>query len=186
MMPTFPRSPFHFVRRVFPSTAGRLAFQAVPSWIIKPAPGMRRPTSSSHLPFVHLVVSTVVPLCAGSPTRLRTAVEGHYSSAQGAGQKRKCPGSRGTSVLPSGADMSACPGMSVWCQTRTSATRIAARRRPTSRGPSLSGNLCGSVSDNAQQVLTGHSLFTEKPCSRALRFGSYGFKDVCASYHGAA
>jgi hypothetical protein len=46
--------------------------------------------------------------------------------------------------------------------------------------------LCGAVSDNAQQVLTGHSLFTEKPCSRALRFGSYGFEDVCPSYHGAA
>jgi hypothetical protein len=26
MMPTFPRSPYHSVRRIFPSTAGRLAF----------------------------------------------------------------------------------------------------------------------------------------------------------------
>src|SRR5712672_196141 len=41
----------------------------------KPAPGMRRPTSSLHPPFVRLVVSTIVPLCVGSPTRLRTAVE---------------------------------------------------------------------------------------------------------------
>jgi hypothetical protein len=42
---------------------------------LKPAPGMRRPTSSLHPPFVRLVVSTIVPLCVGSPTRLRTAVE---------------------------------------------------------------------------------------------------------------
>jgi hypothetical protein len=32
------------------------------------------------------------------------------------GQKQKCPGSRGTSVLPSGADIASLPGMSVWCQ----------------------------------------------------------------------
>jgi len=44
MMPTSPRSPYHSVRRVFPSTAGRLACQAGPSWHavqLKPAPGMR-------------------------------------------------------------------------------------------------------------------------------------------------
>src|SRR5260370_38921896 len=51
---------------------------------LKPAPGMRRPTSSLHPPFARLVVSTVVPLCVGPPTRLRTAVEGHYPSAPGA------------------------------------------------------------------------------------------------------
>src|SRR5260370_21245112 len=45
---------------------------------------MRRATSSLHPPFARLVVSTVVPLCVGPPTRLRTAVEGHYSSAPGA------------------------------------------------------------------------------------------------------
>src|SRR5450759_5092322 len=45
---------------------------------------MRRQTSSLYPPFVRLVVSTVVPLCVGPPTRLRTAVEGHYSSAPGA------------------------------------------------------------------------------------------------------
>jgi hypothetical protein len=51
---------------------------------LKPAPGMRHPTSSLHPPFVRLVVSTVVPLCVGPPTRLRTAVEGYYASAPGA------------------------------------------------------------------------------------------------------
>jgi hypothetical protein len=42
MMPTSPRSPYHSVQRVFPSTAGRLAFPAVPSQRVaqfKPAPG---------------------------------------------------------------------------------------------------------------------------------------------------
>jgi len=48
MMPTFPRSPLSSVRRVFPSTAGRLAFQAVPSWMISglsllPACAVRHP-----------------------------------------------------------------------------------------------------------------------------------------------
>src|SRR3954463_8301220 len=35
MMPTSPRSPYHSVRRVFPSTAGRLACQAGPSRIVR-------------------------------------------------------------------------------------------------------------------------------------------------------
>ena len=51
---------------------------------LKPAPGMRRPTSSLHPPFVRLVVTTVVPHCVGPQTRLRTALEDHYSSAPGA------------------------------------------------------------------------------------------------------
>jgi hypothetical protein len=44
MMPTFPRSPLSAGQRVFPSTAGRLAYQAGPSQRVnqlKPAPGMR-------------------------------------------------------------------------------------------------------------------------------------------------
>jgi len=50
---------------------------------LKPAPGIRRPSSSLHPPFVHLVVTTVVPHCVGPRTRLRTALEGYYSSAPG-------------------------------------------------------------------------------------------------------
>ena len=47
-MPTFPQSPYHSVRRVFPSMAGRLAFQTVPSRIVSslsllPACAIRRP-----------------------------------------------------------------------------------------------------------------------------------------------
>jgi len=83
--------------------------------MIKPAPGMLRPTSSLHPPFVHLVVSTVVPLCVGSPTRLRTAVEGHYSSAPGGGSKTEVPGlARHVRFTLGSKTSSARPGMSVW------------------------------------------------------------------------
>jgi hypothetical protein len=57
-MPTFPRSPLSAGRRVFPSTAGRLAFQAGPTRYVrqvKPAPGMPCPTSGLSSPFVHFV-----------------------------------------------------------------------------------------------------------------------------------
>ena len=50
---------------------------------LKPAPGMRRPSSSLHPPFVHLVVGAIVPQDVGPRTRLRTALEGYYSSTPG-------------------------------------------------------------------------------------------------------
>src|SRR5262249_34582441 len=37
-------------------------------------------SSSLHPPFVHLGVNTVIPHCVGPQTRLRTAMEGYYSS----------------------------------------------------------------------------------------------------------
>src|SRR5262249_10288796 len=43
MMPPFPSPPYHAARRVFPVTAGRLAYQAGPSRHVhqlKPAPGI--------------------------------------------------------------------------------------------------------------------------------------------------
>ena len=79
--------PYHSVRRVFPSTAGRLAFQAESSQIVSGLsllPAYAVQTFGLHPPFVHLVVTTVVPHCVGPKTRLRAAVEGHYSSAPGA------------------------------------------------------------------------------------------------------
>jgi hypothetical protein len=57
MMPTFPRSPLSFRTAGFPQygwKAGCGAF--LDDRRLKPAPGMRRPTSSLHPPFVHLVV----------------------------------------------------------------------------------------------------------------------------------
>ena len=86
-MPTFPRSPLSFRTAGFPQYGWKAGFPSgacLDDQRLKPAPGMRCPTSSLHPPFVHLVVSTVVPLCVGPPTRLRTAVEGYYSSAPGA------------------------------------------------------------------------------------------------------
>ena len=64
MMPTSPRSPYHSVRRVFPGTAGRLAFQTGPSQHIgqlKP-PGMRWSVSGLRPSFVRLVTSAMAPL----------------------------------------------------------------------------------------------------------------------------
>ena len=64
--------PYHSVRRVFLSTAGRLAYQAGPSQNVnqlKPAPGMRWSTIGLSSPFVHRVVTTVVPLRVGPRTR---------------------------------------------------------------------------------------------------------------------
>ena len=86
-MPTSPRSPLSFRTAGFPQYGWKAGFPSgafLDDQRLKPAPGIRCPTSSLHPPFVHLVVSTVVPLCVGPPTRLRTAVEGHYSSAPGA------------------------------------------------------------------------------------------------------
>ena len=78
-MPTFPRSPLSFRTAGFPQYGWKAGFQAVPSRIVsqlKPAPGIRCPTSGLHPPFVHLVVATVIPLSVGPRTRLCTAMEG--------------------------------------------------------------------------------------------------------------
>ena len=68
MMPTFPRSA-----PIIPY--GGFSPVRLEGWLskrclsddrrLKPAPGMRRPTSSLHPPFVRLVVTTVVPHCVG-------------------------------------------------------------------------------------------------------------------------
>jgi hypothetical protein len=78
MMPTFPRSPLSFRTAGFPQYGWKAGFPSgafLGGQRLKPAPGIRRLTSNLHPPFVRLVVSTVVPLCVGPPTRLRTAVE---------------------------------------------------------------------------------------------------------------
>jgi hypothetical protein len=43
-----------------------------------------------------------------------------------AGQKRKCPGSRGTSVLPTGADIVSLPRHVRWCHNQTHAPQQTA------------------------------------------------------------
>src|SRR5712664_211440 len=68
MMPTFPRSPLSFRTAGFPSTTGRLAFQAVPSWVISglsllPACAVRHPVC-------------IRPSCASWSQRLSRSVSG--------------------------------------------------------------------------------------------------------------
>ena len=63
MMPTFPRSPLSFRTASFPQYGWKAdcpggAFLG--DRRLKPAPGIRRPPSSLHPPFVHFVVATVV------------------------------------------------------------------------------------------------------------------------------
>jgi hypothetical protein len=77
MMPTSPRSPLSFRTAGFPQYGWKAGFPSgafLGRQRLKPAPGMHRPTSSLHPPFVRLVVTTVVPHCVGPQTRLRTAM----------------------------------------------------------------------------------------------------------------
>jgi hypothetical protein len=86
MMPTFPRPSLSFRTAGFPQYGWKAGFPsgAFPDHQrLKPAPGMRCPMFGLHPPFVHLVATTVVPHCVGPRTRLRTALEGYYSSAPG-------------------------------------------------------------------------------------------------------
>ncbi len=66
MMPTFPRSPIIPYGGFSPvRLEGWLSKRCLPDdQRLKPAPGMRRPSSSLHPPFVHLVVEAIRPaLC---------------------------------------------------------------------------------------------------------------------------
>ena len=86
-MPTFPRSPLSFRTAGFPQYGWKAGFPSgafLDDQRLKLAPGIRHPTSSLHPPFVRLVVLTIVPLCVGSPTRLRTAAEVITPAPQGA------------------------------------------------------------------------------------------------------
>src|SRR6516225_10015623 len=97
MMPTFPRPSLSFRTAGFPQYGWKAGFPsgAFPDHQrLKPAPGMRCPMFGLHPPFVHLVATTVVPHCVGPRTRLRTALEGYYSSTPGSslGSGLWCPG----------------------------------------------------------------------------------------------
>ena len=84
-MPTFPRSPYHSVRLVFPNTAGRLAFR----WGL---PGFHAslgllPTFAARWPVcVHPSYtswSNVIPHSVGSLTRSCTAIKWDYHFPRG-------------------------------------------------------------------------------------------------------
>src|SRR6478672_12154728 len=86
MMPTFPRSSLSFRTAGFPRYGWKVGFPSgafLDRRQLKPAPGIRCPPSSLHPPFVHLRVNAVIPHCVGPQTRLRTAMEGYYSSTPG-------------------------------------------------------------------------------------------------------
>ena len=72
MMPTFPRSPLSFRTVSFPQYGWKAGFPSgafLSDQRLKPAPGMRRLTSSLRPPLVRLVVTSIFPYCAGSRTR---------------------------------------------------------------------------------------------------------------------
>ena len=72
MMPTFPRSPLSFRTAGFPQYGWKagLSGGAFPDATqLKSAPDIRCLSSGLHPPFVHLVVTTVVPHCVGPWTR---------------------------------------------------------------------------------------------------------------------
>jgi hypothetical protein len=83
MMPPFPSSPLSAVRRVFPSTAGRLAYQAGPSQHVdqlKPAPGMHCSTSGLSSPFVYLVANIGYPVLSRAAGSIVHHHEAEYSA----------------------------------------------------------------------------------------------------------
>jgi hypothetical protein len=98
MMPTSPRSPLSAGQRVFPSTAGRLAYQAGPAQFVfqlKPAPGIRCRTPGLSSPFVHLVADIGCPVLsrAMGPIVHRHAVGGtHLPQGPSLRSRLYCPG----------------------------------------------------------------------------------------------
>src|ERR1700720_1401882 len=69
MMPLFPPPPLSTVRRVFPSTAGRLASQAAPSLMslrLSQHQACPAPHVGLRLPFAHSATPLYVPLCVGT------------------------------------------------------------------------------------------------------------------------
>ena len=97
MMPTFPRSPLSFRTASFPQYGWKAGFPSgafLGDRRLKPAPGIRRPSSSLHPPFVHLVVASIIPYCAGSRTRSCTAWRVSSPPPQGPslGSGLYCPG----------------------------------------------------------------------------------------------
>ena len=87
MMPTFPRPPLSFRTASFPQygwKAGCPSGAFLGDRRLKPAPGIRRPPSSLHPPFVHFVVATVVRSSSGLRTRSCTAMRWNTPPTPGA------------------------------------------------------------------------------------------------------
>jgi hypothetical protein len=87
MMPTFPRSPLSFRTASFPQYGWKADCPSgafLGDRRLKPAPGIRRPPSSLHPPFVHFVVATVVRSESGLRTRSCTAMRWNTPPTPGA------------------------------------------------------------------------------------------------------
>src|SRR5580658_10190282 len=86
-LPTFPRSPLSFRTASFPQYGWKAGFPSrafLGDRRLKPAPGIRRPPSSLHPPFVHFVVATVVRSELGLRTRSCTAMRWNTPPTPGA------------------------------------------------------------------------------------------------------
>jgi hypothetical protein len=84
MMPTFPRSSLPTAG--FPQYGWKVGFPSsalLDRRQLKPAPGIHRLMFGLCPPFAHVVVTSVIPHCVEPQTRLRTAMEGYYSSTPG-------------------------------------------------------------------------------------------------------
>ena len=84
---SFPRSPLSFRTVSFPQYGWKAGFPNgafLGDRRLKPAPGIRRPPSSLHPPFVHLVVATVDRSESGLRTRSCTAMRWNTPPTPGA------------------------------------------------------------------------------------------------------
>src|ERR1022692_4744764 len=87
MMPTFPRSPLSFRTASFPQYGWKADCPSgafLGDRRLKPAPGIRRPPSSLHPPFVHFVVATMVRSESGLRTRSCTVMRWNTPPTPGA------------------------------------------------------------------------------------------------------
>ena len=86
MMPTSPRSPLSFRTAGFPQYGWKVGMSggAFPVGCqLKPAPGIRWPTSDLHPPFVHLVASSMHRSESGLRARSRTAIRWNLHHPRG-------------------------------------------------------------------------------------------------------
>jgi hypothetical protein len=116
MMPTFPRSPLSFRTASFIQYGWKTDCPSgafLGDRRLEPAPGIRRPPSSLHPPFVHFVVATVVRSELGLRTRSCTAMRWNTTPTPGALARVRVVVSRSviTQSAPSAPLAAACHGM---------------------------------------------------------------------------
>jgi hypothetical protein len=106
MMPPFPSSPLSAVRRVFPSTAGRLACQAGPSQHVnqlKPAPSISSRQRRRHRPSPS-VDRLGTPETPANPFRAGVAFPGFSGSHIATACQLACPLNGSDRITPAIGD----------------------------------------------------------------------------------